>query len=59
MLSSFKQWFVANQTEITWFLIGMLLAQGAESFSRSDYTNAAILWTFAAANFLTRKIKLT
>ncbi len=30
----FKNWYQVNQDAITWFLIGLLIAQGAENISK-------------------------
>lgn len=58
MWMRFKNWYQVNQDAITWFLIGLLIAQGAENISKGQYTWGVILWILAASNYLTRRIRL-
>ena len=58
MLGRIHDWYVTNQDSITWFLIGVLLAQGIEAFARHDYVGAAWLLGFALGNYLLRRVRL-
>jgi hypothetical protein len=51
MLQQFRAWYLRNQTEITWFLIGWLVLAGVYDFGRGEYINAALLWIIAAINY--------
>ena len=59
MWEKFHNWYVTNQDAITWFLIGLLFAQGTEEFARGHYIWAAVLWFLAYLNYGTRKIRVT
>jgi len=41
-MNKFRQWYLTNQTEITWFLIGFLTLSGLQDLGRGDYLGAAI-----------------
>ena len=58
MLGKIHDWYVDNQDAITWFLIGVLLAQGTEALARHDYVAAAWLLGFAVGNYMLRKVRL-
>jgi hypothetical protein len=51
MLQQFRAWYLRNQTEITWFLIGWLVLAGVYDFGRGEYIGAAVLWIIAAINY--------
>jgi lysozyme family protein len=51
MLQKFRQWYLKNQTEITWFLIGFLCYSGLISLGRGDYIGAAIVFGIAYINY--------
>jgi hypothetical protein len=52
MLQQFRQWYLRNQTEITWFLIGWLALGGLYDFGREEYVSAIILWALAVINYV-------
>jgi hypothetical protein len=52
MLQKFRQWYLRNQTEITWFLIGWLALGGLYDFGRGEYVSAIVLWALAAINYV-------
>ena len=54
-MSGIRNWYVNNQTEISWFLIGVLTLQGLTELSREDYTGAAVSFGLAIVNFAFRK----
>jgi hypothetical protein len=58
MWEKFHNWYVTNQDAITWFLIGVLFAQGAEEFAKGHYGWAAFLWVLVFVNYHGRKIRL-
>ncbi len=51
MLNSFKQWYMTNATEITWFIIGAMIMSGLIYFGQGQWLNAVLCWFIAAANF--------
>jgi hypothetical protein len=52
MLENFRAWYLRNQTEITWFLIGWLALGGLYDFGRGEYISAVILWALAVINYV-------
>lgn len=56
MLTKLKYWFVENNLEITWFLIGFLVSNGLENLARGQYGSAALSFVIAYINYLFRKI---
>lgn len=52
MLDKFKQWYYTYYTEITWFIIGFLIAAGLQEISVGDYTGAVISFGIAWINYL-------
>ena len=56
MWENFRNWYRTNNLEITWFLIGFLVASGVDSFGNQDYLNAAICFFVAWANYKFRNI---
>jgi hypothetical protein len=56
VLENFRSWYLGNQNEITWFLIGFLIAAALNSISRGEYTDAGFSLLLAYANYyLNRK----
>ena len=51
----FRQWYLSNMTEITWFIIGMCVTGGIDSLVRSDYISAALSFTLAYINYILNK----
>lgn len=52
MLENFRQWYLRNQLQITWFLIGWLAFGGAIHFGQGHYTEAIVLWVIALVNYV-------
>ena len=52
MLANFRQWYLRNQVQITWFLIGWLAFGGAINFGQGRYTEAIVLWVIALVNYV-------
>lgn len=58
MFNNIRIWYIRNQVEITWFLIGMLTAQGIDSLSRGNYIGAAVSFGFAYLNYKFSHIRI-
>jgi hypothetical protein len=54
-MSQFRNWYFRNQIEITWFLIGFLIAAALHSFSAGNYVDAAFSLLMAFANYYLNK----
>lgn len=55
-MSRIVDWFRRNNFEITWFLIGFLVADGFHNLGQGNYQGALIVWALAALNyFLNRR----
>ena len=52
MIEKFRNWYIRNYLEITWFLIGMLVTGSIDSLARSNYVGAAIGFGIAYLNYL-------
>ena len=52
MLENFRQWYLRNQIQITWFLIGWLALGGFINFGQGYYTEAIVLWVIALVNYV-------
>ena len=52
MLKNFRAWYLRNQVQITWFLIGWLAFGGAIHFGTGNYIGAIVLWVIALANYV-------
>ena len=50
-MNAFRQWYLANSTEITWFIIGAMIMSGMIYFGQGMYINALISFAIAAANW--------
>lgn len=55
MLDNIRSWYLRNQIQITWFLIGWLCLGGLSDFFRENYTGALVLWAIALLNYVTVK----
>lgn len=51
-MNSFRHWYLTNQNEITWFLIGFLIAAALTSFSQGQYEDAGFSLLLAFANYI-------
>ena len=52
MLENFRAWYLRNQVQITWFLIGWLAFGGFINFGQGRYTEAIVLWVIALVNYV-------
>jgi hypothetical protein len=50
-MNSFKRWYLMNQKEITWFLIGFLTLSGFQDLGQGNYIGAAISFGLAYINY--------
>ena len=50
-MNSFRQWYLANQKEITWFLIGFLVFAGLQDLSVGNYLGAVVSFVLAYINY--------
>ena len=55
MLDNFRSWYLRNQNQITWFLIGFLIASAISSFSRGEYADMLFSLLLACANYYLNK----
>jgi hypothetical protein len=55
MLDNFRSWYLKNQNEITWFLIGFLIAASIHSFSIGEYEDMGFSLLLAFANYYLNK----
>ena len=51
MLERFRSWYLANQKEITWFLIGFLVFAGLQDLRVGNYVGALISFGLAYINY--------
>ena len=50
-MNSFRQWYLNNQTEITWFLIGFLVLAGLQDLNVGNYFGAVVSFALAWINY--------
>lgn len=50
-MNKFRQWYLNNQKEITWFLIGFLVMAGLQDLSSGNYVGALISFGLAYINY--------
>lgn len=55
MLDKFRWWYLRNQNEITWFLIGFLIASALSSFSKGEWGDMTFSLLLAFANYYLNK----
>ena len=55
MMNKFRSWYLSNATEITWFIIGFLIAAALDSFGKGDFESAAFSLLLAFANYYMNK----
>jgi hypothetical protein len=51
MLERFRNWYLENATEITWFIIGAMIMSGLIYVGAGMYLNAGISFAIAWANW--------
>ena len=57
MFEKITKWANENSTEVTWFLIGILLADCIHSLARGEYLWSAFCATLVVLNYVTRRLK--
>jgi hypothetical protein len=55
MLENFRQWYLRNYTEITWFLIGFLIMSAIVDIRNNNYLGAFISLGLAYINYIFSK----
>lgn len=55
MLDDFRNWYLRNYTEITWFFIGFLVMAGLVDLGEGNYTGAVISFGIAYINYMFSK----
>lgn len=55
IMDKFRNWYLTNSTEITWFIIGICTFSGIESLAREQYANAVINFGLAYLNYFMNK----
>jgi hypothetical protein len=51
MLETFRQWYLSNTVEITWFVIGAMIMSGLIYVGNGMYLNALISFAIAWVNW--------
>ena len=51
MLDKFRAWYLRNQVQITWFLIGWLSLSGLQNLVEGDLLGAVICFGLVALNY--------
>ena len=54
-MNSFRQWYLRNAKEITWFLIGFLVMAGLQDLSVGNYVGALLSFGLAWVNYALNK----
>lgn len=54
-MNKFRQWYMNNDIQITWFIIGMLVTGGIDSLVRGNYGSAAISFAIAYLNYVVNR----
>lgn len=54
-MNKFREWYMNNSNEITWFLIGLLVSGGIDSLIRGNYVSAALGFGIAYLNYILNK----
>ena len=54
-MNKFRSWYLKNAVEITWFIIGFLIAAALDSFGKGNYGDAIFSLALAFANYYINK----
>lgn len=57
MLSKIRDWWIRNDVEITWAIIGSLTTFGICDLAQGFYVNAVISFLFAYLNYIFRAMR--
>lgn len=55
MFERFRNWYLDNYTEITWFLIGFLVMDALVQFGRGNWSGVIISLGLAILNYMFAK----
>jgi len=51
-MENFRAWYLRNQVQITWFLIGFLVYAGLIDLAQGDYFGMILSWGIAVINYI-------
>jgi hypothetical protein len=51
MLERFRNWYLSNAVQITWFIIGAMIMSGLIYLGQGQFVNAAVSFAIAWANW--------
>jgi hypothetical protein len=54
-MNKFRDWYLSNVTEITWFIIGVCTHSGLTALARENYTDAVLNFGLAYLNYILNK----
>ena len=54
-MDKFREWYLNNTTEITWFIVGLCVSGGLDSLARENYASAAVSFALAYLNYFVNK----
>jgi hypothetical protein len=52
---SISQWYIENNVEITWYVLGILTMSVMDSLIKREYSAAGFIFVLMVANYLLRK----
>jgi len=52
---SISQWYIENNVEITWYVLGILTMSVMDSLIKRQYSAAGFIFVLMVANYLLRK----
>jgi hypothetical protein len=55
-MNRFEQWYTTNSTEITWFVIGMLVGTGIIALAIGNYVSGILNLGIAYINYMWSKL---
>jgi len=58
-MSKFREWYIKNQTEITWFVIGSLFFSTCDQLARGNYAWALFDAVMIYTNYKMDSYKMT
>ncbi len=54
-MNRFRDWYLDNAVEITWFVIGVCFMSGLDALIRENYAGAALNFGIALLNYSVNK----
>jgi hypothetical protein len=52
---SISQWYIENNVEVTWYVLGILTMSVMDSLIKREYSAAGFIFVLMVANYLLRK----